>query len=197
MLDLDSVDLEELAMAMEDNSWESSWWIDPETGALDLCSPDDMVDDLELRGLIRVEPVASREVYVDMARFVDLVGPRRPRELLSRAIQGRGAFRQFKDTLLDFPDLRVEWFSFHDRLQRRRAIEWLADTGLVDAVAAEAVLKDLDGQDGGLPGRRTSRGGPLRPCGSFMANVSSMSFSSGPTLVGMPTPNPTSICSWS
>ena len=103
-------------------------------------------------GLIRVEPVASREAYADMARFVDLVRPRRPRELLSRAIQGRGAFRRFKDTLLDFPDLRAEWFSFHDRLQCRRGIEWLADTGLVDPAAADAALKDLDGQDGGAAG---------------------------------------------
>ena len=37
-------------MAMEDNSWESSWWIDPKTGALELCSPDDVADDFELRG---------------------------------------------------------------------------------------------------------------------------------------------------
>ena len=149
MLDLAAIDLEELALALEDNSWESAWWIDPETGALEFCSQDDVVDAFELRGLIQVESVASREAYADMARFVDLVRSRRPRELLARAIQGRGAFRRFKDTLLEFPDLRAEWFSFHDRLLRRRGIEWLTDTGLVDPIAAEAALKDLDGQDGG------------------------------------------------
>ncbi len=152
MLDLAAIDLEELALALEDNSCESAWWIDPETGALEFCSQDDVADDFELRGLIRVEPVASREAYADMASFVELVRSRRPRELLERAIQGRGAFRRFKDTLLEFPDLRAEWFSFHDRLLRRRCIEWLAAAGLVDPVAADAALAELDGQDAGAAG---------------------------------------------
>jgi len=152
MLDVDAVDLEELAL--EDNSAESSWWIDPETGALEFCSSDDVGDNVDRRGLIRVEPVASHEAYVDMARFVELVRSRRPRELLERAIQGRGAFRRFKDTLLEFPDLREEWFSFHDRLLRRRGIEWLAGMGLVDPVAADAAQKELEGNDA-----ETCRGG--------------------------------------
>jgi len=147
MLDVNSVDLEELALALEDHSWESSWWIDPRTGALEFCSQDDEAEDFDERGLIRVEPLATREAYADMARFVDLVPSRRPRELLERAIQGRGAFRRFKDTLLEFPDLREEWFSFHDRLLRRRGIEWLAAAGLVDPVAADAALEQLAGQD--------------------------------------------------
>ena len=161
MLDLDTVDVEELALALEDNSAESAWWIDPETGTLEFCSSDDVGDDFRLRGLIRVEPVASREAYADMARFVDLVRSRRPRELLERAIQGRGAFRRFKDTLLEFPDLRKEWFSFHDRLLRRRGIEWLAAAGLVDPVAADAALQELDGNDADAAGTKDVASGAV------------------------------------
>ena len=149
MLDLKDIDLEELVLALEDNSWESSWWIDPSTGALEFFTPDDLAEDLDERELIRVEPVASREAYADMARFVDLVRSPRPRDLLERAIQGRGAFRRFKDTLFEFPDLREEWFSFHDRLMRRRGIEWLTAEGLVDPVQADAALKEFDGEDTG------------------------------------------------
>jgi hypothetical protein len=152
MLDVNAVDLEELALALENNSWESSWWIDSGTGALEFCSPDEVGEDFDLRGLIRVEPLSSREGYADMARFVDLVHSRRSRELLERAIQGRGAFRRFKDTLLELPDLREEWFSFHDRQMRRRGIEWLASAGLVDPVAADAVLEEEDDQDVGIAG---------------------------------------------
>jgi hypothetical protein len=59
------------------------------------------------------------------------------RNLLERAIAGRGAFRRFKDTLMEFPELRQAWFAFHDARMERRAIEWLAEHGLVEPSAAE------------------------------------------------------------
>ena len=61
-----------------------------------------------------------------MEDFIRRVRDPRARDLLERAIAGRGAFRRFKDTLLDFPDLRPVWFAFHDARMERRAIEWLA-----------------------------------------------------------------------
>jgi predicted nucleotidyltransferase len=61
----------------------------------------------------------------------------RARDLLERAIAGRGAFRRFKDTLLDLPELRQAWFAFHDVRMEWRAIEWLADRGLVERSVAE------------------------------------------------------------
>jgi predicted nucleotidyltransferase len=63
--------------------------------------------------------------------------------LLARAIEGRGAFRRFKDALFEFPELRETWFKFHDVRMRRRAIEWLVDVKLVDDVAVGAVLDQL------------------------------------------------------
>jgi hypothetical protein len=35
MLDLDRLDLGELCMALEDNSPEHAWWLDPRTGELE------------------------------------------------------------------------------------------------------------------------------------------------------------------
>jgi hypothetical protein len=66
----------------------------------------------------------------------------RARELLERAIEGRGAFRRFKDTLFEFPELRETWFRFHDARMERRALEWLADEGLVDREAAERAMPE-------------------------------------------------------
>src|SRR5207302_11230480 len=69
---------------------------------------------------------------------------RRAADLLSRAIEGRGAFRRFKDTLFECPELREAWFRFHDVRLRRRAIEWLQDASLVDDAAADAALAELE-----------------------------------------------------
>lgn len=151
MLDPDRVNLAELCTALEDNSPEHQWWLDLGSGELELRS---QYDDLEAeaehpedRGLVRVEPIGSRESYRDMEDFAQRARDPRARELLQRAIAGRGAFRRFKDTLLDFPDLREAWFRFHDARMERRAIEWLRRQDLIapdDAERALAARPDPD-----------------------------------------------------
>jgi hypothetical protein len=69
---------------------------------------------------------------------------RRAADLLERAIAGRGAFRRFKDTLFEFPELREVWFRFSDVRMQRRAIEFLVDEGLVDEARARRALGERD-----------------------------------------------------
>lgn len=143
MLDPDRVDLSTLAEALEDHSEDSSWWIDPRTGALESWSPlfaDDPEDSPGERGFRRVGPLESGESYADMEEFVERVADARARDLLGHAIAGRGAFRRFKDTLAEYPDLRKSWFAFHDGRMARRAIDWLRDEGLVTETDAERAL---------------------------------------------------------
>jgi predicted nucleotidyltransferase len=143
MIDPDSVDLDLLTMALEDNSGESSWWVDPRSGEVEFCGPDDDADSFKQRGLVSVDPLGSRAAYADMSEFVDRIRSQRAQELLRKAIQGRGAFRRFQDRLSDFPELRTEWHVFHDRWMRRHAIEWLVETDLVAIEAADAAIAEL------------------------------------------------------
>lgn len=143
VLDLESVDVGDLANALEDHSWEHTWWLDPDSGEVVLWSDysrEQGEPDPESRGLIGIEPIPSHEGYGDMEDFIALVRNPRARELLERAIEGRGAFRRFKDTLLEFPELREAWFRFHDARMERRALEWLADGNLVDGDAAKRAM---------------------------------------------------------
>ena len=149
MLDLETIDLGELAAALEDHSDEHSWWIDPGTGEIVLWS-DYMEEQDEphpdLRGLHPIEPIPSHEAYADMEEFIARVKEPRARELLERAISGRGAFRRFKDALLDLPDLRKAWFGFRDARAERRAIAWLVEARLVDPEAAQRVVVASDAE---------------------------------------------------
>jgi predicted nucleotidyltransferase len=94
--------------------------------------------------LILIEPTSSSESYEDLEDFTARVGDHRARDLLERAISGRGAFRRFKDTLFEFPDLRDTWFKFHDARMERRALEWLLREGLVDRAAAERAIQERE-----------------------------------------------------
>lgn len=147
MLDLKAVDLKSLCEALEDHSDYTEWWFDPETGQVEPWSPDlSAIEEVEEahpyeRNWILVEPFPSHEGYEDLADFTERVRDPRARDLLERAIAGRGAFRRFKDTLFEFPELRDAWFRFHDARVERRALRWLADEGLV---GEDVVEREID-----------------------------------------------------
>lgn len=143
MLELDQVDLQELSDALEDHSEFHSWWLEPRTGAIQPWSEELYEDgrkDPADAGWLPVPRVESSEAYGDMVDFIDGVADPRARDLLSRAIEGRGAFGRFKHTLSEFPELRSAWFDLHRTRMERRAIEWLRAERLIDADEAEAAL---------------------------------------------------------
>jgi predicted nucleotidyltransferase len=146
MLELDKVDLHMLRDALEDHSPTMQWWFDPRTGESIPKSEDIPWEELGLaegdeERLVAIEATPSYEGYSDMEEFIARVRDPRARELLARAIEGRGAFRRFKDTLFEFEALREAWFMFHDARAERRAIAWLAAEGLIDERVADQAIE--------------------------------------------------------
>jgi hypothetical protein len=74
---------------------------------------------------IAIPSAEPGEGYRDMEAFISTVRNPHLQERLDRAISGRGAFRYFKDVLLEHPKERERWFQFkQDRLQQR-ILNWL------------------------------------------------------------------------
>ncbi|MGD2144696.1 MAG: UPF0158 family protein [Anaerolineae bacterium] len=71
---------------------------------------------------IDAEPHAD---YRDMERFIQTVDDPHLRERLWRAIDGRGAFRYFRDVLTEQPDVEEAWYAFKDAQIERRVRRWL------------------------------------------------------------------------
>lgn len=74
---------------------------------------------------VRIEPAASREQYRWMERFVAMVTEPTLRERLLIAIDGKGAFRRFKDVLVAYPAERERWFSFRGDLLHWHMQKWM------------------------------------------------------------------------
>jgi hypothetical protein len=74
---------------------------------------------------LRIEPVSSREQYRWMERFIATVEESELREKLVQAIDGKGAFRRFKDVLMSFPVDRERWFAFRSERLRSCMEAWL------------------------------------------------------------------------
>jgi hypothetical protein len=133
------IDMDELCSAMADSSYEHYYYLDLQTGEIVFIS--DYVDEEEvgkLRDEIDENPdhykpiprAESYEGYDDMADFIATVEDERLAELLEVAINGKGAFRRFKDVLAHYPDERERWFRFKDDQMRERALEWLESIGI-------------------------------------------------------------------
>lgn len=77
-----------------------------------------------------VGPGGSNDGYRDMEDFIATVSDPDRADRLAIAIDGRGAFRRFKDTLARWPDEQDRWYLFSEERCSGRARRWLADVGI-------------------------------------------------------------------
>ena len=147
VLDLGSLDLEDIATALADQaSYEHRWLINPQTGEIAFWTGDTGIDgqtpvDLDELELVCIDSLPSWVWYQDMADLAEAITDDRTGRRLLRAIGGRGTFRRFKDELHEeYPDLLPAWYAFRDARAARRAVEWLADNSLIDDDAADRFL---------------------------------------------------------
>lgn len=74
---------------------------------------------------VRIDPVSSREQYRWMERYIATVEEPEFRQKLIGAIDGKGAFRRFKDVLMSYPEERERWFVFRSERLRTCMEAWL------------------------------------------------------------------------
>ena len=111
------VDWEALEDAFENNAPEVHSYLHLTTG--EVLRVVDGVADPQMHARIsadpnylRIDPVSSREQYRWMERFIPMVDETELRGKLAHAIDGKGAFRRFKDVLMTYAADRERWFAF-------------------------------------------------------------------------------------
>jgi hypothetical protein len=70
-----------------------------------------------------------KESYNDMHDFIEALKDEALTEKLYIAIKGPGAFKRFKDVLLDYPNEKEAWFSFKKARTKTRVYKWLEKEG--------------------------------------------------------------------
>ena len=129
------VDWEALEDAFENNAPEVHSYLHVVTG--EVLRVVDGIADPEMHQRIAsdasymsIEPVSSREQYRWMERFIPMVEDTELREQLGAAIDGKGAFRRFKDVLMAHGAERERWFTFRSERLRVFMEAWLGAHGL-------------------------------------------------------------------
>jgi hypothetical protein len=133
-----------MQMAFEDRDGDGKWFLDRESGEvirLNDFDDDGVGEQIEAGGdrYVGIPYQGSQAGYRDMAEFVESVKDNRLRALLDVALQGKGAFRRFKDVLLDAPEERERWFAFQKECMHHRIRRWLESEGIEATVAARSV----------------------------------------------------------
>ena len=178
-----NINWSDLEIAFERNSPDQESFLDLENGdllAIIEGEPDAAARRAKVANnpgrYLRVDPASSREQYRWMERFVASVADQALRERLLVAIDGKGAFRRFKDVLLAFPAERERWFAYRSDLLHFHIQTWLehmqiqvANTpalgpGRAAGGAARAAASDPVGRGAGRdpapPGARPARRDP-------------------------------------
>jgi hypothetical protein len=127
-----------LETAFEHNAPETHSYLDLSNGQV-VTIVDSRPEDEEKRQSIRrdgrrfvhLDPASSREQYRWMERFVQSVEDPSLKERLILAIDGKGAFRRFKDVLLSYPVERDRWFTYRANLLHIYINNWLVGQDMV------------------------------------------------------------------
>ncbi|MCS6898921.1 MAG: UPF0158 family protein [Myxococcales bacterium] len=124
------VDWEALEDAFENNAPEVHSYLHLVTG--DVLRIVDGVADPQMHARInsdsnylRIAPVSSREQYRWMERYIPMVEDPELRAKLAASIDGKGAFRRFKDVLMSHSSERERWFNFRSERLRTFMEAWL------------------------------------------------------------------------
>lgn len=67
--------------------------------------------------------------YRIMESFVFLLDPGMVQQRLARALQGKGAFRRFKDTIIEL-EVEDSWYSYQAAAYREIALQWCEDNNM-------------------------------------------------------------------
>jgi len=149
-----AVNIAEIAELMDTTFDETECYLDLQTGKTELIPAellgmDDEEDELsslpdwekdslavvkeieaETGRYVPIPEPDSREAYDDMVRFADTVTDPELRKSLDIALDGRGAFRRFRNVLDNHDSEQQRWFAFKERAMSERAREWLAEIGI-------------------------------------------------------------------
>ena len=85
----------------------------------------DAVEEHFLSRYIEIPPDEPGEGYRDMQNFIHTLENKSLKNSLWEAINGRGAFRNFKNVLRKYRIEQAQWYAFEEERARQRILSWL------------------------------------------------------------------------
>lgn len=133
------VKLDSVLEAIESASDAFEYYLNKDTGEVVMLSDPIYTgeDDKELREEIEENRESYYQLptkfdiheYSIMENFIEELPDGNKKEMVERAISGRGAFRRFKDAIYSY-NLENKWYEYQARAYKNIAIEWCKERNL-------------------------------------------------------------------
>jgi len=144
-----NIDLDYLLFAWQDDSQQSSYYLDTDTGSVVLVTRD--LDDLdELRQEIELQP--ARFLYVpklsddqkllDLTDFIFTVPDQKLKAMMEVACEGRDPFGACRTIMGQHPEELARWKTWQQDAAKERVRKWLAAHDLCADSAGDSYGKD-------------------------------------------------------
>jgi hypothetical protein len=142
-----TIDTEMLIVALEDHGSEHEHFLNLETGEIEIVFDESVSGEIDeefaqdMEGhpekYRRIEPIFSGQAFDVMVDFVESLAESKAKQRLEEALNRRRPFRNFKDVLHYYPEIREDWFRFQEQAYKAFALAWLHREGI------EAELRPL------------------------------------------------------
>lgn len=156
-----TIDLFALELAFEETREAGEYCLFPKSGRIRFIEFEDLEPDETCETIHRemdegedderlpLDPIHSSTRFRWMQEFVEIVQSIPARTALRRALDRSKPFRNFKDALTEYPNLRAKWFQFEADRERKEIIEFLESVDfeileIVDSRPHEDVVQDDD-----------------------------------------------------
>lgn len=149
-LTLEQIELSALGELVDSHDWGAGY-LDPLTGEVISTANGELFDaegettEPEDHWL-PVGGGSSRAAYEDMEGFAAALADRRLGQRLERSLEGKGAFRRFRDVMYREADAIIgrAWNVVRTARSEQRALAWLDDEELVEPAEVDAASKALE-----------------------------------------------------
>lgn len=131
-----TVRISDIIDAIEMTDQYTECFLDKETGQIERINDmvmmqeeeEEIYDRLDEHGFYRLPTSVDIRDYDIMEDFIETLSGK-AHDMLTSAINRRGAFRRFKDRLYDL-GLEKQWYDFRADTYRRKAIKWCEDNNI-------------------------------------------------------------------
>ena len=130
-----TIDFDELVDAFEESDVMHHFFIDMQKNELiyineaigDDCEK--QLEAMEDERYLMIPPRLPQDNFLIMELFVyEKIQDDKIAEKFNQVLERKKPFRNFKDLLFDYPDLRERWFAYHREHLKNETINWLCST---------------------------------------------------------------------
>lgn len=142
-MDLSRLDLPALSQALDDSDPDREHFVDLGDGSLWTFVLSESTDEtrqrlVEIRAGLgvsyrEVPSMTTQEAYEEIEDFVEKVGNEKVQDALFAALERKGALRNFREAILQYPEERQQWSAHRRERSARRLDRFLESLGVEPA----------------------------------------------------------------